>query len=92
MCRSLLPIQSYSQKQFSQVGIKLEELNRFVRQGIRQDLDNLAKSLTPEVTEIRAAFSNVLQKREIVRRLSDNQTQLQSLEEQVRNYGQIFEG
>ena len=83
--RSLLPIQSYSQKQLSQVGIKLEELNRFVKQGIKADLDTLSKALSTTVTEIRSAFSRVLHKREIHKRLNDNQTELRSLEEQVRS-------
>lgn len=82
--RSLLPIQSYSQKQLSQVGIKLEELNRFVKQGIKSDLDTLNKTLSTTITEIRSSFSRVLHKREIVKRLTDNQTELRSLEEQVR--------
>ena len=34
--RSLLPIQSYSQKQLSQIGVKVSELNRFVRQESQQ--------------------------------------------------------
>jgi chromosome segregation protein len=82
--RSLLPIQSYSQKQLSQVGVKLEELNRFVRQGMKSELDALLKALSTSVTEIRSEFSRVLHKRQIQKRLSDNQTELRSLEEQVR--------
>ena len=82
--RSLLPIQSYSQKQLSQVGIKLEELNRFVKQGIKLDLDTLNKTMRTTITEIRSSFSRVLHKREILKRLNENQTELRSLEEQVR--------
>lgn len=81
--RSLLPIQSYSQKQLSQIGVKVAELNRFVRQGISKELGEISSTLSSLSADIRSKYSRVLQKRQLQRRLKDDQTETRSLEEQV---------
>lgn len=81
---SLLPIQSYSQKQLSQIGVKIEELNRFVRQGIRQELEEIGKRLSSLAGNMRAEYSRVLKKRQLQKRLTDTDTEIRSLDEQVQ--------
>jgi type III restriction enzyme len=81
---SLLPIQSYSQKQLSQIGVKIEELNRFVRQGIRQDLEEIGKHLSTLAGNMRAEYSRVLKKRHLQKSLTDTDTEIRSLDERVQ--------
>lgn len=82
--RSLFPLHSYSQKQLSQVGVKIEELNRFIRQGVSAELDESTKNFKVLSTSIRTQYGRVLQFRSLTTRIRNNETELRSSEEQVR--------
>ncbi len=82
--RSLLPIQSYSQKQLSQVGVRLDELKRFVREGIRTELDRVSKELLSLASAIRSEYSRVLRKRALQKNTHDIETETRSVSEQIR--------
>ena len=44
--RRLLPIQAYSQKQLSDVSVRVDELSRFITAPIRAKLDNIERRLS----------------------------------------------
>lgn len=90
--RSLLPIQSYSQKQLSQIGVKVAELNRFVRQGVSKELAQISATLSSLSADIRSKYSQLLQKRQLQKRLKDDQTEIRSLEEQVVKLRESLKG
>lgn len=55
--RALLPIQAYSQRQLSSVGVHIDELRRFVTAPVAEELDELAtrqQSLASDIRENRA--------------------------------------
>jgi len=90
--RNLLPIQAYSQKQLSSVGVSGTELKRLVYSPIRQNLSEYDLHFKNLNTDIRACFEkrnqiNLLQK-EIHRR----ELELKSVTEQVENLRKNLKG
>ena len=57
--RSLLPIQAYSQKQLSDVSVRVDELSRFVTTPIRTELEVIERQLKEREEEIRQAYARV---------------------------------
>ena len=75
--RTLLPIQAYSQKQLSDVSVRVEELSRFIRAPIRVELDRIERQLADRSERIRQSYATrrrqvtlgqTLQKRELEER------------------------
>lgn len=55
--RTLLPIQAYSQKQLSDVSVRVEELTRFITSPIKGDIDRLDRKLADRANHIREAYA-----------------------------------
>jgi chromosome segregation protein len=83
--RTLLPIQAYSQKQLSNVSVRLEELSRFVEAPIRGSLDDLEKTFERAGAEIRQMYATLLRKRRLQRQIAKDDLLLESLNEQAAN-------
>lgn len=83
--RSLLPIQAYSQKQLSNVSIRLEELSRFVEAPIRGELDDIEKQFERAGAEMRQVYATLLRMRRLQRQAENDELLLQSLTEQAAN-------
>lgn len=81
--RDLLPIQAYSQKQLSAVGVRTDELIRFIRASIKSSLNELSGKLNSLKAEIRKAYSEMQAKRALQRDIERDQLQLDSLTKQV---------
>jgi chromosome segregation protein len=81
--RRLLPIQAYSQKQLSSVGIRTDELKRFIEQPIANDLNNIKFNLREISKNIRISYSNYIRKKELQREIDELQLQQKSISEQV---------
>lgn len=89
--RELLPIQAYSQKQLSVVGVQTDELLRLVRSpidamllGIGREEDDLRKSLR-DASEARYAFSQTQRElRRLETELGSSRAQLQKLRETLK--------
>ncbi|MER9858472.1 MULTISPECIES: TrlF family AAA-like ATPase [unclassified Mesorhizobium] len=81
--RSLLPIQAYSQKQLSDVSVRLDELLRFVTTPIKAQLDGIESRLEEQAAIVREKYSA----RERKRSLEANRAQIiltrQSLDQQA---------
>ena len=55
--RTLLPIQAYSQKQLSDVSVRIDELTRFITAPIKGDLDRLDRKATDRANNMRETVS-----------------------------------
>jgi chromosome segregation protein len=81
--RGLLPIQAYSQKQLSDVSIRVEELGRFITSPIRSDLGRIDRQLADRAGRVRQAHATRLRYRELTRTLQKRELEEKSLTEQA---------
>jgi type III restriction enzyme len=77
--RDLLPLQAYSQKQLSAVGIRTEELVRFIRTSIKAELDRLGSDIEAQRTHVKSVFGSLVAKRKLQRQLDREKLELASL-------------
>ena len=90
--RTLLPIQAYSQKQLSNVGIRLEELSNFVHAPIRDKLDHIDKSFGHLASELRQQYAQVERKRSLERVLALDELSLKSLGQRTSSIRKSIKG
>lgn len=83
--RRLLGIQAFSQKQLSNVSIRLDELTRFVETPIRDKLDEIEKRFQRTSGEMRQVYASLLRVRELKRQVSNDELRLASMQEQAEN-------
>ncbi len=83
--RELLPLQAYSQKQLSAVGVRAEELIRFVEAPIAQRLNELRIFADNRVATIRAAYSKIIHKRKLDLDIKRYEIELASLDKQLES-------
>ncbi|MFQ5753018.1 MAG: AAA family ATPase, partial [bacterium] len=81
--RSLLPIQAYSQKQLSNVGVRVDELTRFIHAQIKNELDDIDKRITSISTEIRQLYAAIQRKRTIDKGIEKEKLTVESLSKQA---------
>ena len=81
--RRLFPIQAYSQKQLSDVSVRIDELSRFVAAPIRNDLDKIQEQVSEIAGQIRETYSMVLRRRSLSRTMETRELTERSLTEQV---------
>lgn len=81
--RDLLPIQAYSQKQLSSVGVRIEELTRFVQTPIKQELATIESNKTDLRAHIVTAYNNLARYRELESRIAKHDLERRSLSEQL---------
>lgn len=77
--RKLLPIQAYSQKQLSNVSVRMDELLRFVISPIRVQLSHIEEQLANKEQRIREAYTALTHKRVLSRTLEDRKLEEDSL-------------
>lgn len=90
--RKLLPIQSYSQKQLSDVGVKTEELKRFIEQPILSRLDTLKFQLSETGTKLKSSYNQLIRKKEIEHEIYNFNLESQSVNTQVDNIRKSLKG
>ncbi|MCK4297579.1 MAG: AAA family ATPase [Candidatus Marinimicrobia bacterium] len=88
----ILPIQAYSQKQLSSVGVRTDELKRFIQQPIANELNDIRFKLRDIAKNIRSAYNNLVQKKELQSEVDQLQLQVKSLKEQVQNLRNSLKG
>jgi type III restriction enzyme len=81
--RNVFPLQAYSQKQLSSVGIRIEELRRFVELPIKQELDTVRSEIRGIETRIRTTYANLTRKRELEGEVAKYTIEIESLSKQV---------
>jgi hypothetical protein len=90
--RSLLPVQAYSQKQLSNVSVRLEELSRFVEAPIRAQLGDLERAFERAAAEMRQVYATLLRKRRLQKQIATDELLLESLNEQAENIRKSLSG
>jgi chromosome segregation protein len=90
--RNLFPVQAYSQKQLSSVGVRIEELKRFVEQPIKHNLDQIRSDIRDTEAKIRTAYGNVIRKREIEAEIAKYNLEIKSLAEQLGTLRKALKG
>jgi len=81
--RNLLPIQAYSQKQLSSVGVRIDELKRFVELPIKQELDQNKSDVRDTESKARSAYANLIRMNEIKTEIKKNSVELDSSTKQL---------
>ena len=81
--RTLLPIQAYSQKQLSDVSVRVDELGRFVTAPIRSELVRIDRQLTDRATRVRQPYATRLRQRAIAKTVQLHRLEEKSLSEQA---------
>jgi type III restriction enzyme len=90
--RNLFPVQAYSQKQLSSVGVRLDELKRFVELPIKQRLDRVRSDIHAAEAKIRTAYSNVIRKKEIEAEIAKYNVETASLAAQLATLRKSLKG
>ena len=90
--RNLLPIQAYSQKQLSSVGVSKSELKRLVYSPIRQALAESVLSFKNLQTDIRASYEKRIQIKLLQKEIKRNEIELKSITEQVEKLRKNLQG
>ncbi len=90
--RNLLPIQAYSQKQLSSVGVSVEELKRLIYSPIRQTLNEFDVKFQKLRSEIRNCYELRQRKRLMEKEIEKNDLELRSLTEQVEELRKGLKG
>jgi type III restriction enzyme len=81
--RALLPIQAYSQKQLSDVSVRIEELTRFITAPIKGELDRLQRKADDRANRIREAYATRQRVRDLSRTLHNRVLEERSATEQA---------
>jgi type III restriction enzyme len=90
--RKLFPIQSYSQKQLSDVGIKTEELKRFIEQPIMTQLEDIKFKISETITKIKSSYEQFIRKKEIENEIDNINLELNSIKIQIENLRKSLKG
>ncbi|TCA97413.1 hypothetical protein E0H65_14175 [Rhizobium leguminosarum bv. viciae] len=81
--RALLPIQAYSQKQLSDVSVRIEELTRFITAPIKAELDRLERDADRRVDMVRESYATRQRARALARSLDNRVLEARSVAEQA---------
>jgi len=81
--RALLPVQAYSQKQLSAVGVRNDELLRFVLAPLKKEMTDFANRVESLKGQVRTSYGLVQKKRLIQREIERDQVKVKSLTTQL---------
>ena len=81
--RTLLPIQAYSQKQLSDVSVRVNELERFVTAPIRSELVRIDRQLSDGERRVRQSYATRLRQRAMAKTVQMHKLEEKSLSEQA---------
>jgi type III restriction enzyme len=90
--RNIFPVQAYSQKQLSSLGVRIEELKRFVELPIKQTLDKISFDIRSTGAALRSAYSNLTRQREIDAEIKKYDLEIISQTEQVASLRGALKG
>ncbi|MFV0296224.1 MAG: TrlF family AAA-like ATPase, partial [Hyphomicrobiaceae bacterium] len=81
--RTLLPIQAYSQKQLSNVSVRLDELARFITAPILTELNALRRQMEEQEAKLKKSFSTRQRQKTIERDIGRIDLEVRSYREQA---------
>ena len=77
--RTLLPIQAYSQKQLSDVSVRVEELSRFITAPVRGELNRIERQASDRAERIRQTYATRRRQRSLTQTLQKRELEENSL-------------
>lgn len=90
--RALLPVQAYSQKQLSSVGVRTDELIRFIQSPLKKQLDTFEDAVRKVKGEIRKYFGLLRTKKELLKQIEGEELELDSLMKQEKSLRSQLKG
>lgn len=81
--RTLLPVQAYSQKQLSNVSVRLDELARFITAPIRTELRQLERQIEEQNDKLRKSYSTRQRQKAVEREIARLTLEMRSYQEQA---------
>lgn len=90
--RSLFPIHAYSQKQLSNVGVRIEELGRFIKQPVLRDLEDIDSELSRIGVAIKRTYDARVASEQSNQERSFYETEVSSIVEQMKNLRDSLKG
>ncbi len=90
--RSLFPIHAYSQKQLSNVGVRSEELSRFIQQPIQKDLDTVDSELSKISVTLRRTYESRIASEKANIEKAQLETEVTSVNERIKALRESLEG
>jgi type III restriction enzyme len=90
--RNLFPAQAYSQNQLSSIGVRIEELKRFVELPIKQGLDKIRSDIRDTEAKIKVAYGNLIRKREVEAEIAKYSVETTSLANQIETLRKALKG
>jgi chromosome segregation protein len=90
--RALLPIEAYSQRQLSSVGVRIDELTRFVTAPIREVLNETSGRLEDTAAQIRENYGHLQRHRRLRGLVSQETLALASLDQQAEKMREKLTG
>jgi type III restriction enzyme len=81
--RTLLPVQAYSQKQLSNVSVRLDELARFITAPIRTELGQLERQMDEQSEKLRKSYSTRQRQNTIEKDMTKLTLEVRSYQEQA---------
>lgn len=90
--QNLFAIQAYSQKQLSSLGVRTEELKRFVELPIKQGLDQIRSDIRDVEAKIRTTYGNLIRKREIEAEMAKYNLEITSITKQLATLRHSLKG
>lgn len=90
--RKILPIHSYSQKQLSDVGVKTEELKRFIEQPIINLLGAIKFQLGETGTKLKNSYIQFIRQKEIEHEIENFSLESKSLNTQIDSIRSSLKG
>lgn len=88
----ILPIQAYSQKQLSIVGIRTEELKRFIQQPIANELSSIDQQISDNIKETRNSYNSCIRKKQILNEIAEIKLEAKSLNNQAEAIRKSLKG
>jgi chromosome segregation protein len=83
--RALLPVQAYSQKQLSNVSVRIDELTRFLTAPIRAELASLKVRAEEAANQLRQRYAARQRAQSLARDLANRDLATRSLQQQAAN-------
>jgi len=90
--RGLLPVHAYSQKQLSSIGVRLEELDRFIHAPIERDLAQIRATRDDLKSKLRASYEDVRRHRALTVELAKQDLERTSLTSQIEHLRASLKG
>ncbi|UYZ61600.1 TrlF family AAA-like ATPase [Hymenobacter weizhouensis] len=81
--RTLLPIQAYSQKQLSSVGVRVEELRRIIESPVRKELHDISVKIEAISDQIKSTYNELSSKKRAELEKSRYGYEISSLTKQI---------